>query len=105
MHSALVRVPGLLYEIGLSPHAAEVLAIRIEVDTRPPAGATMDTSLVRRHETLRLFHHDHASLLAGKLQARAGLSALPPWSALKRRQPGGRRQRKPGAPSRQRFRL
>ena len=69
VHSALVRFPGLLYEVGLSPHAAEVLAIRIEVDTRPPAGATMNTSLVRRHETLRLFHHDRASLLAGKLHA------------------------------------
>ena len=69
VHNALVRFPGLLYEIGLSPHRAEVLAIRIEVDTRPPAGATMDTSLVRRHETLRLFHHDRASLLAGKLHA------------------------------------
>ena len=69
VHNALVRLPGLLYEIGLSPHRAEVLAIRIEVDTRPPAGATMDTSLVRRHETLRLFHHDRASLLAGKLHA------------------------------------
>ena len=69
VHSALVRFPGLLYEIGLSPHRAEVLAIKIEVDTRPPAGATMETSLVRRHETLRLFHHDRASLLAGKLHA------------------------------------
>ena len=69
VHGALVRFPGLLYEVGLSPHRAEVLAIKIEVDTRPPAGATMDTSLVRRHETLRLFHHDRASLLAGKLHA------------------------------------
>ncbi len=69
VHNALVRFPGLLYEIGLSPHRAEVLAIKVEVDTRPPAGATMDTSLVRRHETLRLFHHDRASQLAGKLHA------------------------------------
>lgn len=69
VHGAWVRFPGLLYEIGLSPHRAEVLAIKIEVDTRPPYGATMETSLVRRHETLRLFHHDRASLLAGKLHA------------------------------------
>lgn len=69
VHGAWVRFPGLLYEVGLSPHQAEVLAIKIEVDTRPPSGATMDTSLVRRHETLRLFHHDRASLLAGKLHA------------------------------------
>ena len=69
VHSAFVRFPGVLYEIGLSPHAGEVLAVKVEVDTNPPAGATTDTTLVRRHETLRLFHHDRASLLAGKLHA------------------------------------
>ena len=37
--------------------------------------------------------------LGSGLQARAGWPTLPPWPALKRRQPGGRRQRKPGAPS------
>lgn len=37
VHGALVRFPGVLYDIGLSPHATEVLAVRIEVDTRPPA--------------------------------------------------------------------
>ena len=69
VHSAFVRFPGTLYEIGLSPHTGQVLAVKVEVDTNPPAGATMDTTLVRRHETLRLFHHDRASLLAGKLHA------------------------------------
>ena len=69
VHSAFVRFPGVLYEIGLSPHPGQVLAVKVEVDTNPPAGATMVTTLVRRHETLRLFHHDRASLLAGKLHA------------------------------------
>ena len=69
VHSALVRFPGLLHELGLSPHISEVLAIKIEVDTKPPQGAKMDVSLVRRHATLRLHHHDRASLLAGKLHA------------------------------------
>lgn len=69
VHSAFVRFPGILHDIGLSSHPAAGLAVKIEVDTRPPAGATTDTSLVRRHETLRLFHHDRASLLAGKLHA------------------------------------
>ena len=69
VHSAFVRFPGTLYEIGLSPHRGQVLAVKVEVDTNPPAGATTDTTLVRRHETLRLFHHDRASLLAGKLHA------------------------------------
>ena len=69
VHSAFVRFRGTLHEIGLSPHEAEVLAVKIEVDTRPPAGATTDATVVRRHETLRLFHHDRPSLLAGKLHA------------------------------------
>ena len=68
-HSAYVRFPGVLYELGLSPHLTEVLSVRVEVDSRPPAGATTTVSLVRRHETLRFFHHDRASLLAGKLHA------------------------------------
>ena len=69
VHSALVRFPGLLHELDLSPHASEVLAVKVEVDTNPPLGAKMDISLVRRHATLRLHHHDKASLLAGKLHA------------------------------------
>ena len=69
VHSAFVRFPGTLYEIGLSPHPGQVLAVKIEVDSNPPPGAVTDTTLVRRHEALRLFHHDRASLLAGKLHA------------------------------------
>lgn len=69
VHSAFVRFPGLLYELGLSPHRDEVLAVKIEVDTNPPAGAVLTTSVVRRHVTLQLQHHDRASLLAGKLHA------------------------------------
>jgi len=69
VHSAFVRFRGLLYELGLSPHRAEVLAVKIEVDTNPPAGAGLTTSIVRRHVLLQLQHHDRASLLAGKLHA------------------------------------
>jgi len=69
VHNAFVKLPGLLAELGLSPHRNEVLSIKIEVDTRPPAGAVLMTTLVRRHLTLRLQHYDPASLLAGKLHA------------------------------------
>ena len=69
VHSAWVRFSGLLYETGLSQHRDEVLAIKVDVDTRPPAGAVTETRLVRRHVSLRLHHHDRASLLAGKLHA------------------------------------
>ena len=69
VHSAFVRFPGLLYELGLSPHPDEALAVKIEVDTRPPSGAGLETTVVRRFTLLQLQHHDKASLLAGKLHA------------------------------------
>ena len=69
VHSAFVRFPGLLHELGLSPHASQVLAVKLEVDTHPPAGAGLATTVVRRHVLLQLQHHDRASLLAGKLHA------------------------------------
>jgi predicted nucleotidyltransferase component of viral defense system len=69
VHSAFVRFCALLYELDLSPHSDEVIAVKIEVDTNPPAGAGLATTVVRRHVTLQLQHHDPASLLAGKLHA------------------------------------
>ncbi|MBM3126268.1 MAG: nucleotidyl transferase AbiEii/AbiGii toxin family protein [Chloroflexi bacterium] len=69
VHSAFVRFPGLPYELGLSPHTDEALAVKLEVDTRPPSGARLETTVVRRHVILQVQHHDRASLLAGKLHA------------------------------------
>ena len=69
VHSAFVRFPGLLYEIGLSGQRSEVLAVKLEVDTNPPTGAGLATTVVRRFVLLQLQHHDKASLLAGKLHA------------------------------------
>jgi hypothetical protein len=69
VNSAIVRFNNLLYEFGLSAQRDEELAVKIEVDTNPPTGAWLETTLVRRHVTLRLQHHDRASLLAGKLHA------------------------------------
>lgn len=69
VHNALVRFPGLLYELELSPHRSEVLAIKLEVDTNPPAGAGLTTTIIRRHALLNLSHHNKESLLAGKLHA------------------------------------
>jgi hypothetical protein len=67
--SAFVGFPGLLYELGLSRQRRQVFSVKVEVDTNPPAGASMDTTLVRRHVTLNLHHYDKASLLAGKVHA------------------------------------
>ncbi len=69
VESVLVSFPGLLYEAGLSAHASQRLSIRLEVDTKPPTGAGLTTTIVRRHALLNLQHHDRPSLLAGKLHA------------------------------------
>lgn len=69
VHSAFIRFPGLLAELGLSSQRSEVLAVKIEVDTNPPQGAGLTTTVVRRFVVLQLHHHDKASLLSGKLHA------------------------------------
>ena len=69
VHNAFVRFPGLLFELGLSPQRSEMLAVKIEVDTNPPSGAGLSTTIVRRFVVLQLHHHDKASLLSGKLHA------------------------------------
>jgi hypothetical protein len=65
----LIRFPGLLYELKLSSYQDETLAVKLEVDTNPPTGAVLDTSLIRHYVLLNLQHHDRASLLAGNLHA------------------------------------
>lgn len=69
VHSAFIRFPGLLHDLGLSQQRSEGLAVKLEVDTNPPAGAGLATTVVRRFVVLQLQHHDPASLLAGKLHA------------------------------------
>lgn len=69
VHNAFVQFPGLPFDLGLSPHRNEILAVKVEVDTNPPAGAGLETTVVRRPILLHIQHHDRASLLAGKLHA------------------------------------
>jgi hypothetical protein len=69
VHSAFIRFPGLLHEFGLAPRPEQVLSVKIEVDTNPPEGAVLATTVLHRHIALHLQHHDRASLFAGKLHA------------------------------------
>lgn len=69
VHDAKIKFPGLLSELGISTQRDEGLMIKLEVDTRPPAGAGLATTVIRRYLLLNLQHHDRASLLAGKLHA------------------------------------
>jgi hypothetical protein len=69
VNSAFIRFPGLLFEMGLSPMQHEVLAVKMKVDTNPPGGAGLATTVIRRFVVLQLHHHDKPSLLSGKLHA------------------------------------
>jgi len=66
---ALIGFGGLEFEAGLSPHPDRVLWVKLELDTNPPAGAGLATSLIDRFGMLRLQHHDLESLFAGKIAA------------------------------------
>jgi len=69
VHTGWVCVAGILHDAGLSAMPAEKLAIKLEIDTRPPAGARCERRVVTRHVTFLLQHYDLPSLLAGKLHA------------------------------------
>lgn len=69
VQTAMVKFSGLLREVGLSPLASEKISIKVEIDTNPPAGAKLETNIVRRHRLLHILHYDKASLFAGKLHA------------------------------------
>lgn len=69
VQGVLVSFPGLLHELRLSPHRTQSFHVRIEVDTNPPSGAGLASTIVRRHALLNIQHHDQPSLLAGKLHA------------------------------------
>jgi hypothetical protein len=69
VHTGWVRLGGLLHDAGLSPLSDEKLAIKVEVDTRPPAGGRSERRLVTRHVSFLLHYHDPPSLLAGKVHA------------------------------------
>ena len=69
VHVAWIRTASLLAEAGLSGHWEQKLSIKVEIDTRPPAGAAMQRSIITRHFTFVIRHHDLPSLMAGKLHA------------------------------------
>ena len=60
---AWVRTARLLADAGLSGHAQQNLSVKVEIDTRPPAGATIS------HFSFVISHYDLPSLMAGKLHA------------------------------------
>lgn len=69
VNSALIRFKDILFELSLSPRRGQILSIRVEIDSNPPAGAGTATTIIRKFVALHLLHYDRPSLLAGKLHA------------------------------------
>ncbi|MBN2494899.1 MAG: nucleotidyl transferase AbiEii/AbiGii toxin family protein [Deltaproteobacteria bacterium] len=69
VHTAWVRIAGLLRDAGLSAHEAQNLSIKLEIDTVPPEGADLKRSLVTRFVTLAITHYTLESQMAGKVHA------------------------------------
>ncbi|MDR1728740.1 MAG: nucleotidyl transferase AbiEii/AbiGii toxin family protein [Acidobacteriota bacterium] len=69
VHKAWIRIAGILHDAALSGHPSQRLSIKLEVDTRPPAGSRCETTVVTRHLTFLMRHYDMPSLFAGKVHA------------------------------------
>ena len=69
IHLAMCKFAGLLREAGLSALRAQKLAVRVEVDSSPPAGAIVETRLVTRYFPLAIRCHDLPSCMGGKIHA------------------------------------
>jgi predicted nucleotidyltransferase component of viral defense system len=69
VNSALLRFSGILLEAGLSQLKDEKLMIKIEVDSRPPAGGVEAHTMVSTPFMFYMLHYDLKSLFAGKVHA------------------------------------
>ena len=69
VHSGWIRLPGVLHEAGLAALPAEKLAVKLEIDTCPPAGGHCERRVVTKYVPFLLQYYDLSSLLAGKIHA------------------------------------
>ncbi len=64
-----IRIAGLLKQAQLSDRPEQNLSIKLEIDTRPPAGGEVRRTVIVRHLTFVLCHHTLQALMAGKVHA------------------------------------
>lgn len=69
VHSALLKFSGILFEAGLSPLKSQKIAIKMEVDSKPPQGGKEESSVYNGLFTFYMVNYDLASLFAGKIHA------------------------------------
>lgn len=69
VHAAWIRVTGLLKDARLAGRQEQKLSVKLEIDTRPPAGAVSSTEVITRQLMFVVRRHDLPSLMAGKIHA------------------------------------
>jgi len=69
VNSALLKFSGILFETGLSPLKDEKFLIKVEIDSRPPAGGIEAHTMVNTPFMFYMLHYDLKSLFAGKVHA------------------------------------
>ncbi len=69
VHSALLKFSKILFETGLSPLKSQKIAIKVEVDSRPPRGGIEVSSVYNSNFMFYMRHYDLVSLFAGKAHA------------------------------------
>lgn len=69
VHSTMLKFPGVLKEIGLSPLGSQKLSIKLEVDTNPPRGGHVQNRIIQRVYAFNVAHFDLSSMFATKLHA------------------------------------
>jgi predicted nucleotidyltransferase component of viral defense system len=69
VHVVWIRISGILHQVRLAAVPEQKLSVKLEINTRPPEGAVLQSRLVNRHMIFALRHHDISSLMAGKIHA------------------------------------
>lgn len=69
VHTAWIKIAGVLKDAGLTGMAEQKLSIKLEIDTRPPAGAETRNQVIERHRMFVVRCYCLPSLMAGKLHA------------------------------------
>lgn len=69
VNTAFLKFPELLHLAGLTHRKGQNLSIKLDVDTNPPKGGVLATTLVNKYFPITFTHYDLPSLFAGKLHA------------------------------------
>ena len=69
LQRAIVRVAGLLYELGLSQRREQKISVHVEIDMSPSRGWKDEKTIVEIYMAVLLRHYDLPSLFASKIAA------------------------------------